>query len=88
MGEDKILEQLHYFNIHSEIDSVHGNWVVTKNGDVVNYVYPYAIMSIHLYDVEWLSHMKNKVWFKPYCEEHFNKALERAKTLTHPIKGL
>ena len=82
MREEKIREQLHYFNIHSEIDSVYGNWVITKKGDVVNYVYPYAIMSIHLYDIEWLSHFENKVWFKPYDKENFNNAIERAKTIT------
>lgn len=82
MGEEKIREQLHYFNIHSEIDSVYGNWVVTKNGDVVNHVYPYAIMSIHLYDIEWLSHLEEKVWFKSSCKENLREALERAKTLS------
>ena len=33
---DKIHEQFHYFNIHADIDSVYGNWVVLSDGDVVN----------------------------------------------------
>lgn len=85
MREEKILEQLHYFNIHSDIDSVYGNWAVTKSGDVVNYVYPYAIMSIHLYDEEWLSHMEDKVWFKSSCKKDLRKALCRAFQLSPNI---
>ena len=66
----KILEQFHYFNIHADIDSVYGNWVVSSDGDVVNSVYPYAILSIHLKETDWLENMKTKLWFKAECEEH------------------
>lgn len=74
----KILEIFHYFNINSEIDSVYGNWAVSKDGDVVNYLYPYAILAIHLKDTDWLEEMKHKVWFKPECENVLNKAINRA----------
>lgn len=57
---------------------VFGNWAVSKDGDVVNYLYPYAIRSIHLKDTDWLEKMKHKVWFKPECEESLNKAINRA----------
>ena len=66
---NKVKEQFHYFNIESEVDSVFGNWAVSKDGDVVNYLYPYAILSIHLKEKDWLEKMKTKVWFKPECEE-------------------
>ena len=55
MNKAKVLEQFHYFNIQSDIDSVYGNWAVSSDGDVVNSVYPYAILSIHLCDSDWVS---------------------------------
>lgn len=61
MNEDKIKEQFHYFNIQSDVDSVYGNWAVSKKGDVVNYLYPYAILSIHFRDTDWLEKVKTKV---------------------------
>lgn len=81
MTKDKILEQYHYFNIQSDIDSVYGNWAVSTDGDVVNCLYPYAILSIHLKDTEWMEKMKAKVWFKPECEDTLSKALDRAKEI-------
>lgn len=74
----KIKEQFHYFNIKAEIDSVYGNWAVSSDGDVVNCLFPYAILSIHFSDANWLEKMRQKVWFKPECEEALKNALERA----------
>lgn len=76
---NKVSEQFHYFNIESDVDSVFGNWAVSKNGDVVNSVYPYAILAIHLKDTDWTEKMKTKVWFRPECEENLKSALERAR---------
>lgn len=81
MNNSKILEQFHYFNINSEIDSVYGNWAVSKDGDVVNYLYPYAILAIHLKDTDWLEKMKQKVWFKPEFEDALRMALNRANEI-------
>ena len=81
MNKEKILEQFHYFNIHADVDSEYGNWAVSTDGDVVNCVYPYAILSIHFKDTDWLEKMKLKVWFKPECEESLQKALKRAEEL-------
>ena len=61
MNQDKILEQFHYFNIQAEIDSVYGNWAVSTDGDVVNSVYLYAILAIHLMDADWMEKMQTKV---------------------------
>ena len=80
---NKIREQFHYFNIQSDIDSVFGNWVVSSDGDVVNSLYPYAILSIHLEDTDWLNKLKTKVWFRPECEQNLQNALERAKSILH-----
>lgn len=77
----KVKEQFHYFNIDCEVDSVFGNWAVSADGDVVNSVYPCAILSIHLKDTDWLEHMRTKVWFKPECEENLQKALDRANVI-------
>ncbi len=79
MDRNKIEEQFHYFNIHADVDSVYGNWAVSTDGDVVNCLYPYAILAIHFNDVNWLEKVKTKVWFKPECEEALKHALDRAK---------
>ena len=81
MNEKKIKEQFHYFNIHADIDTVYGNWAVSSEGDVVNYLYPYAILAIHFIDTDWLEKMKTKVWFKPECEDALKQALERANEI-------
>lgn len=81
MDKNKIIEQLHYFNIKADIDSVYGNWVVSTNGDVVNCLYPYAILAIHFNDTDWIMKMRDKVWFKPECEADLSQALLRAKIL-------
>ena len=82
----KVKEQFHYFNIESEVDSVYGNWAVSKDGDVVNSVYPYAILSIHFNEADWLEEMKTKVWFRPECENDLKMALERANEIHNGIK--
>lgn len=81
MNEVKVKEQFHYFNIQSEIDSVYGNWAVSKDGDVVNSVFPYAVLSIHLNDIDWIERIKTKVWFKPECENALVNAINRAKEI-------
>ncbi len=78
---DKFLEQFHYFNITADIDSVYGNWAVSTEGDVVNSVYPYAVLAIHFKDADWMSKVRTKVWFRPECEESLNKALLRAEEI-------
>ncbi len=78
MTKEKILEQFHYFNIHADIDSVYGNWAVSTDGDVVNGLFPYAILAIHFQDTDWLKKMKTKVWFKPECEDSLKQAINRA----------
>ena len=81
MEKGKVLEQFHYFNIQADIDSVYGNWAVSTDGDVVNCLFPYAILAIHFKDVDWLGKMKEKVWFRPECEDALNMALQRAKEI-------
>lgn len=58
------------------------NWAVSTDGDVVNYLYPYAFLSIHFSDGDWVE-KKNKVWFKPECECELNKALNRAREINN-----
>ena len=81
MNQEKIFEQFHYFNIHADVDSFYGNWAVSTDGDVVNCLYPYAILAIHFKDVDWIEKLKTKVWFKPECEESLSRALNRAQEL-------
>lgn len=80
-NKDKILEQFHYFNIQAEVDSVYGNWAVSKEGDVVNSVFPYAILAIHFKDTDWIEKLKTKVWFRPECEEPLRQAIKRANEI-------
>jgi len=58
-----------------------GNWAVSTDGDVVNCLYPYAILAIHFKDTDWMEKMKTKVWFKPECEEALSQALARANEI-------
>lgn len=81
VNKEKILEQFHYFNIHADVDSVYGNWAVSTNGDVVNSVYPYVILSIHVKEKDWLEIMKSKIWFRTECENALSKALFRANEI-------
>ena len=81
MNKSKVVEQFNYFNIHADVDSVYGNWAVSTDGDVVNCLYPYAILAIHFKDTDWMEKMRSKIWFKPECEESLCKALERANTI-------
>lgn len=78
METRKVIEQFHYFNIQADVDSVYGNWAVSTNGDVVNCLYPYVILAIHLKNVNWMEKVKTKCWFKPECEEALTNALNRA----------
>ena len=85
METNKIKEQFHYFNIQADIDSVYGNWAVSTEGDVVNCLYPYAILAIHFKDTDWMEKMKTKVWFRPECEEALSNALQRANQIINQI---
>lgn len=78
MNKDKVKEQFHYFNIQADIDSVFGNWAVSTEGDIVNSVYPYAILAIHFKEADWQEKVKSKVWFRRDCEESLGKAIDRA----------
>lgn len=78
----KVKEQFRYFNIESEVDSVFGNWAVSKKGDVLNCLYPYAILSIHFKDTtDWVAKIRTKVWFKSECEDSLRQALDRANAI-------
>ncbi len=81
METNKIKEQFHYFNIQADVDSVYGNWAVSTEGDVVNCLYPYAILAIHIKDADWMEKMKTKVWFKPECGKSLQNALTRANSI-------
>lgn len=74
INKSKIEELFHYFNIKCGIDSAYGNWAVSNNGDVVNYVYPYAITAIHLDDDSWVDVMRQKKWFKEECMKDLENA--------------
>lgn len=75
----------HYYNIDSEIDSVYGNWAVAQSGDVVNFLYSYAIFAIHHNDCNWIEKLKSKVWFKPECEADLDHALRRANEIVSEL---
>ena len=81
MNENKIKEQFHYFNIKGDIDSVYGDWAVSTDGNIINSVFPFAILSIHFSDENWIEKIKAKVWYKQESEDDFLKAFHRAKEI-------
>lgn len=81
INRTKVQEQFHYFNIKGDVDSIYGDWATSTDGDVVNYHYPYAILSFHFNDYDWIEHLKSKVWFKQECESDLKHALHRAKEI-------
>ncbi len=80
-NKEKIIEQFHYFNINSEIDSVFGDWAVSKEGDIVNILYPYVIFSFLLNEKDWKVEVESEVWFKLEYTNSLILALDRAKDI-------
>ena len=83
---NKIDEQFHYFNIKSGVDSVFGNWAVSCDGDVVNYVYPYAIFANHLKEERWMEIIITKVWHKDDDIINLKAAIDRACQLVKCLR--
>ena len=54
---------------------------MSTDGDVVNCLYPYAILAIYLKDTDWMETIKTKVWFKQECAEAIEQALARVRDL-------
>jgi len=81
---NKIKEVFDYYNIKSGVDSEYGNWVVSKDADVVNVerLYPIFTHQIESESVEsWLEHLFEKTWFNTEEETNFRKAYKRAEEL-------
>lgn len=81
---DKIKGVFEYYNVNSEVDSEYGDWVVSKDADVINVekAYPIYTYRIENESVEsWLDHMREKSWFNDVENENFQKAYKRAKEL-------
>lgn len=66
------------YNVTSEIEREFGHWLVTSDGDVINYKYPYPIYSYHLNDDEWLAQLRQKSWFIQDEESNFLDAFNYA----------
>lgn len=79
MNQEKILEQFHYFNFNSDIDSVYANWAVSTGGDVVNCLYPYAILAIHFKDTEVDGENKNKGLVQARMRRGFKLGIDKSE---------
>lgn len=66
------------FNVTSDIIGRYGSWVVSKEGDIVNYRYRYPIYSYQVNDDTWLVHLRDKIWFDKRTESDFLEAFEAA----------
>ena len=53
---------------------------------MVNFLYPYVILVIHLNDADWLERMKAKVWFRHECDDALKQALVRAKEIQKNVE--
>ena len=66
------------YNITSKIEKEFGHWLVTSEGDVINYKYPYPIYSYQMNEDTWLAQLREKAWFSKEEESHFLEAFKYA----------
>lgn len=81
---DKIKSVFEYYNVNSEVDSEFGNWVVSKDADVINVEKAYPIYTNRVKNEgvdSWLDHMRKKTWFDGVEDENFQKAYKRAEEI-------
>lgn len=81
---EKIKDVFDYFDVKSGVDSEYGDWVVSKDADVINVekgypIYTHQIESGNL--GEWLNHMREKSWFDCMEDSDFQQAFNRVKEL-------
>lgn len=82
--KDRIKDVFDYYEVKSEVDSEFGDWVVSKDADVINVEKAYPIYTnwIKTESVEtWLDHMREKTWFDAEEDANFQKAYKRAEEL-------
>lgn len=81
VSKEQINDIFEYYEVHSGVDSVFDNWVVSREADVINVdkKYPIYTQQVKSEDVaSKLGHMREKTWFDSSEEENFLKAYERA----------
>jgi len=64
MEKELISRVLDYYEVKSGVDSIYGDWVVSKAGDIVNIERRYPIYSSQVRDDRWLLHLRDKTWFE------------------------
>ena len=82
--KDRIKEIFDYYEVKSEIDSEFGNWIVSKDADVINVekMYPIYTHQVENNSLDnWLGHMRDKTWFDVQEGVDFQNAFERAKEI-------
>jgi len=82
--QDKIKDTLDYYEVKSGVDSIFGDWVVSKDADVINVEKKYPIYTAQVKDSSldsWMSHMSDKIWFDSQENADFQNAFERAKKI-------
>ena len=75
MDENEIKYVLESYDIYSDIDCVCGDWVVTKDGDIVNVIDKFPIYKSEVHHDHWLAHFKQK---KRFDRSSFLNAFNRA----------
>lgn len=81
---EKIKDVFDYFDVKSGVDSEYGDWVVSKDADVINVEkgYPIYTHQIESSSIDyWLDHMREKSWFNDTEDVYFQQAFNRAKEL-------
>jgi hypothetical protein len=82
--QDKIKETFDSYEVKSSVDSVFGDWVVSKDADVINVEKKYPIYAAQVENSSldsWMSHMSEKTWFDFQENADFQNAFERAKEI-------
>lgn len=82
--KEKIKGVFDMYEVQSGVDSEFGNWVVSKDADVINVdkMYPIYTHQIKNSTLDgWLNHMREKTWFNAQEDADFQNAYERAKEI-------
>lgn len=82
--KEQIRDAFDYYEVRSEVDSVYGDWVVSKDADVINVSKKYPIYTEQVKAEgldEWLDHMREKTWFDSKEDNDFQEAYSRAKEI-------
>lgn len=84
LSQEDISKVFEYYEVPSEVDSIFGDWAVSKGGDVINIENRYPIYTKQVESTgidEWVEHLAEKTWFNTNVENDFRNSYERAEEI-------